>query len=58
MVFGWGTDRVTLPISLYAEWSAESDGSATRSGLAAIALAAITLALAIAYNRSTHPAEE
>ena len=49
MVFGWQPGKVTLPISIY---SAYEQGDLAAAGPAVIALAAISLLLIIAYNRS------
>lgn len=49
MVYGWGPNRLTLPISIYNDWEQNNLSHATA---AVVALAAISLALTFAYNRS------
>jgi molybdate transport system permease protein len=49
MVFGWFANRLTLPISIYFDFEQDD---LSHAAPAVIALAAISLALTIAYNRS------
>jgi len=49
MVFGWQPRRLTLPISIYADYERGELGNA---GLAVIALTAVSLGLILLYNRS------
>jgi molybdate transport system permease protein len=49
MVLGWGPDRLTLPISIYADWD---QGNFYHATAAVLALTGISLALTFAYNRS------
>jgi molybdate transport system permease protein len=49
MVFGWRPNRLTLPISIYEDYL---QGDLSHATTAVVALAAISLALTIAYNRS------
>ena len=49
MVFGWQPDRLTLPISIYADYEQENLAHAT---VAVIALSLLSLALVMAYNAS------
>ncbi len=55
MVFGWQEGRVTLPVSIYADYI---DGQLTSAAPAVIALAAVSIALMLAYNRATFTAQE
>ncbi|MGH7176113.1 MAG: molybdate ABC transporter permease subunit [Tepidisphaeraceae bacterium] len=49
MVFGWQPARLTLPISVYADYDA---GEMSRAGGAVVALSVISLVLILAYNHS------
>ena len=49
MVFGWQPGRLTLPISIYADYEQENLSHATA---AVIALSLLSLALVMAYNAS------
>ena len=55
MVFGWQPKRITLPISIYADYEQGELGSATA---AVIALSLISLALVMAYNNSSSGRQE
>jgi molybdate transport system permease protein len=55
MVFGWQPRRVTLPVSIYADYV---DGELERATAAVIALTAVSLLLITAYNRSTLSRQE
>ena len=56
MVFGWQATRLTLPISIYADY--EQDDRLPHAMAAVIALSAISLALTMAYNRSIVSTQE
>jgi molybdate transport system permease protein len=49
MVFGWQANRITLPISIYADYE---QGDLSHAAWAVVALAVISLVLIMAYNRS------
>jgi molybdate transport system permease protein len=49
MVFGWQANKLTLPISIYADYE---QGDLQHAAAAVMALGAISLALTVAYNRS------
>jgi molybdate transport system permease protein len=55
MVFGWQSRRVTLPVSIYADYVA---GELENATAAVIALTAVSLLLITAYNRSTLSRQE
>ncbi len=55
MVFGWQPNHLTLPISIYADYERDDLATATP---AVIALLLLSLALILAYNRSTRTARE
>ncbi|HWE01407.1 MAG TPA: molybdate ABC transporter permease subunit [Tepidisphaeraceae bacterium] len=50
MVFGWQANKLTLPISIYADYE---QGDMSHAAAAVVALTAISLALTMAYNRSS-----
>ena len=50
MVFGWQPEALTLPISIYTDYERGELGDATG---AVVALTAVSLALIVAYNRSS-----
>jgi ABC-type sulfate transport system permease component len=47
MVFGWQPGRVTLPISIYADYE---QGELAHATAAVVALSLISLSLVLAYN--------
>jgi ABC-type sulfate transport system permease component len=47
MVFGWQPGRITLPISIYADYE---QGELARAGAAVAALSLLSFALVLAYN--------
>ena len=49
MVLGWQPGKLTLPIAVYASYEQGEMGAA---GAAVLVMAAISLAVALAYNRS------
>ena len=49
MVFGWQASKVTLPISIYADYE---QGELAHASLAVAMLSGISFALVMAYNRS------
>ncbi len=49
MVLGWQSAKLTLPIAIYAHWET---GELPLATAAMVALALISLALTLAYNRS------
>jgi len=55
MVFGWQPGRVTLPVSIYADYEQNNMAHALAAG---VALALISLALVMAYNRSSAAAQD
>jgi molybdate transport system permease protein len=55
MVFGWQPRRITLPISIYADYE---QGQLAHAAGAVIALTALSLALIASYNRSTSGRQE
>jgi molybdate transport system permease protein len=55
MVFGWQANKLTLPISIYADYEHDDWSHATA---AVVALAVISLALTMAYNRSAAGSRE
>jgi molybdate transport system permease protein len=58
MVFGWQATKLTLPISIYADYEQGSDQSQQHAMAAVVALTVISLALTMAYNRSTASTQE
>ena len=50
MVFGWQPGRLTLPISIYADWE---QGELAHATAAVVALSAISLSLTMLYNASS-----
>ncbi len=55
MVFGWQEGRVTLPVSIYADYI---DGELSRAAPAVAALMALSLGLMLAYNRAAFSTQE
>jgi molybdate transport system permease protein len=55
MVFGWQPGRVTLPVSIYADYEQNNMAHAMAAG---VALALISLTLVMAYNRSSAAAQD
>jgi molybdate transport system permease protein len=55
MVFGWQATRLTLPISIYADYE---QGDLPHATTAVVALGAISLALTLAHNRSATSSQE
>jgi molybdate transport system permease protein len=51
MVYGWSSDRLTLPISIYNDYEQGPD-NLSHATAAVLALAAISMALTFAHNRS------
>jgi molybdate transport system permease protein len=49
MVFGWQPNRITLPISIYADYE---QGELAHAMVAVIALTLISITMMLAYNRS------
>ena len=54
-VLGWQADKLTLPISIYADYTQDN---LSHAAPAVIALAVISLALTVAYNRSAASTQE
>lgn len=50
MVFGWQPGRITLPISIYNDWS---QGDLSHAGGAVVALVALSVGMVALYNYST-----
>ena len=56
MVFGWQATKLTLPISIYADY--EQDERMQHAMAAVVVLTVISLALTMAYNRSAISTQE
>ena len=54
MVYGWQSNHLTLPISIYADWEQDE---ITQAAPAVVALMLMSLTLIMAYNRSTRTAK-